>query len=179
MQTSQDKPTQPTTHKNSTPVSPLLVIEREFSVPVSQLFQAFTTPKALKAWWWPQGLYADQVDIDFREGGEYFINMKGAADKGGGGMAGQFQEIVENERIVMTDNFADETGRAISAQEAKMPGEWPELVYITLEFSSTGENTSRFKLSQEGIPREMQKDCIQGWNESFDKLENYLVGRKH
>lgn len=150
-----------------------LEIEREFNVPVAKLFEAFTTAEAIKAWWWPKGLYSDEVKIDFREGGEYFINMKGF-DKGGGGMTGGFEEIVQDERIVMTDHFADENGRVITAEEAGMGGDWPEVGYITFNFESVGEGKSRFKLSQDGIPDEMRKDCIQGWNESFDKLEKYL-----
>jgi uncharacterized protein YndB with AHSA1/START domain len=153
------------------------VIKREFDVPVARLFEAFKTAEALKVWWWPKGLYSDRIDIEFREGGRYFINMKGY-DQGGGGMTGRFEEIVENKRLVMTDSFADESGRAISAKEAKIGGEWPEMVYITFDFESVGENASRFTLSQQGIPNEMQKDCIQGWSESFDKLENFLSGRQ-
>ncbi|MES2965021.1 MAG: SRPBCC domain-containing protein [Bdellovibrionota bacterium] len=175
MQTSQTKST--TAHKNSTPQSRLLVIEREFDAPVERLFEAFKDAEAIKAWWWPKGLYADRVEMDFREGGRLFVNMKGY-DKGGGGMTGRFEEIVENEKLVMTDNFADEEGNAISAKEAKMPGDWPEMLYVTFEFSSLGPNKSRFELSQEGIPNELQKDCIQGWSESFDKLDSYLGGRK-
>ena len=178
MQTSETKETQPASRKNSTPQSKLLVIEREFTVPVARLFDAFTKSESLKVWWWPSGLYADHVDLDFREGGRYFINMKGY-DKGGGGMTGQFEEIVPNECIVMTDQFTDEKGRAISAAEAQMPGEWPELTYITFEFESLDKNTSLLKLSQQGIPNELQKDCIQGWSESFDKLEEYLAGSVH
>lgn len=181
METSQNENTRANdltnSHKNSTAQSPLLQIERKFDVPVSQLFESFQTSEALKQWWWPKGLHADRIDLDFREGGKYFINMKGI-DGGGGGMTGQFQEIVENKHIMMTDQFADKTGRAISAQEAKMPGVWPELVYITFEFHNIGENKSRLLLSQEGIPNEMQKDSIQGWSEMFDKLESYLAGRK-
>ena len=135
----------------------LLEIERKFNVPVEQLFNAFTNSESLKEWWWPQGLYADQVEVDFHEGGKYFFNMKGS-EQGGGGMAGQFEEIIENERIVMTDNFADAQGKIISAQEAKMPGEWPKVGYITFEFDAVDENTSRFKLYQEGIPNEMHQD---------------------
>jgi uncharacterized protein YndB with AHSA1/START domain len=173
MQTSQEK-TQSAAHKNSTPQSRLLEIKREFNVPVSQLFNAFTTSEAIKQWWWPKGLYTDRVDLEFREGGRFFINMKGWS-QGGGGMTGEYVEIVENERIVMSDQFADENGKPITAAEAKMPGIWPELIYITFEFEAVGDNKSRFTLSQEGIPNEMQKDCVQGWTESFDKLENYLV----
>jgi uncharacterized protein YndB with AHSA1/START domain len=177
MQTTENQSRPITAHKNSTPNSRLLEIKRNFDVPVTRLFQAFTTPNELKTWWWPKGLYADRIDIDLSEGGEYFINMKGF-EKGGGGITGQFLEVVKNERIVMSDYFADENGSAISAEEAKMPGAWPEVVYITFDFDEASGSTSRLRLAQEGIPNEMQKDCVQGWNEMFDKLENYLSGQK-
>jgi uncharacterized protein YndB with AHSA1/START domain len=175
------QPTQessPTSHKSSTTGSRLLQITREFKVPVETLFKAFTTAEAIKAWWWPKGLYADKVEYDFQEGGDYFINMKGY-DQGGGGMAGHFENIIENKRIVMSDQFADEDGNVISAKEAKMPGTWPEWIFITLDFESLGDNSSRLNLSQEGIPNELQEECLQGWNESFDKLETYFEEIKH
>ncbi len=161
-------------YKNSTPHSKLLVIERKFKTPVHLLFHAFTTADALKAWWWPKGLYADHIEIGFHEGGKYFINMKGY-DQGFGGMTGHFEEIVQNKRLVMTDQFADKHGNPITPQEAKMEGTWPELVYITFEFDAIDKTTSRLLLSQQGIPNGMQIDCLQGWSESFDKLEKYLA----
>ena len=149
----------------------LLQLERKFKVPVDKLFKAFASSKALKKWWWPKGLYADHVDIDFREGGKYFINMKGY-DEGGGGMTGEFKEIVENKRIVMTDQFSDEKGNPISPEEAGMEGEWPEQIYIIVDFEPVDDKTCKIKLTQNGIPTEVQKDCIQGWSESFEKLAN-------
>jgi uncharacterized protein YndB with AHSA1/START domain len=178
MQTSQEKNIHKTAHLKSTPQARLLKVEHKYSVPVTRLFEAFKSAEALKAWWWPEGLHADRVDLEFREGGKYFINMKGF-DQGGGGMTGSFEEIVENRRIVMSDQFADENGRPISAAEAKMPGEWPEIVYITLDFEPVGKSTSRVLLSQEGIPNEAQRDCIRGWKEMFNKLGAYLGDRKH
>lgn len=174
MQTTNEIANQSSLHMNSTPQFPLLEMERMFHVPVNQLFAAFSSTEALKAWWWPAGLFSDHIELDFKVGGQYFINMKGLENQGGGGMTGEFEEIVPNERIVMTDNFADEDGLRISAAEAKMPGEWPETGYITFEFEELDNGTSRFKLFQEGIPTEMHKDCIQGWSESFDKLREYL-----
>jgi uncharacterized protein YndB with AHSA1/START domain len=171
MQTSQDN----TKHSSSgtTPQPPLLELQRQFTVPVEKLFDAFTSSEAVKIWWWPKDLYADRVDLDFSEGGKYFFNMKGF-EQGGGGMTGRFEEIVKNKRIVMTDQFADAQGNPISAQEAKMPGDWPEMIHITFDFESVGDETSRLKLSQTGIPSIVQEDCKQGWSESFDKLERYL-----
>ena len=181
MQTKQEKRNQSSTAESLAPSPKLLEIRREFQVPVARLFEAFTSAEALKAWWWPNGLHADRIDFDFREGGQYFISMKGQVQgkEVSGGMTGEFEEIVENERIVMTDSFADEKGRAISAHEAGMPGQWPEQIFITFEFEAAGKAASRLRLAQQGIPDEMQKDCVQGWTESFDKLERYLTGRKN
>lgn len=178
MQMSQERETQSHNHKHSSPQSKLLEIERTFPVAVDQLFSAFTTAEALKAWWWPKDLYSDHIEIDFREGGRYFIKMKGF-ERGGGGMTGRFEAIEEHKRIVMTDQFSDENGQPISAEEANMTGVWPELIYITLDFECIDRNTSRLKLSQEGIPNELQKDCTQGWSESLDKLETYLHSRRN
>nr|BFD59103.1 SRPBCC domain-containing protein [Bdellovibrio sp. CKG001] len=178
MRTAQEKPTSSSVHKHSSPDARLLELERKFPVPVEQLFEAFTTSESLKQWWWPQGMYADQVEIDFREGGRYLINMKGY-ESSSGGMTGHFEEIIQNERIVMTDQFADRKGDAISAKEANMPGVWPEMAYITLEFESLDSQTSQLKLFQQGIPNEYHGDCIQGWAESFDKLQKYLGSPRH
>ena len=180
MQTSPPEKNQYSNHKNSTAESKLLKIEREFDVSVDQLFEAFSSLEELKIWWWPNGLFSDHIDCDFREGGKYFINMKGHVKgiNGTGGMTGRYEEIIKNKRIVMTDFFADAQGNAISPEKANMPGVWPEEIYITFDFESVDAHTSLFTLSQQGIPNDMQQDCIQGWSESFDKLESYLNGRK-
>ncbi len=181
MQTKQEKRKQRSIEEGSAASSNLLEIRRDFQVPVARLFEAFSSGAALKAWWWPNGLHADRIDFDFRENGRYFISMKGQVQgkDASGGMTGEFEEIVENERIVMTDSFADEKGRAISPQEAGMPGRWPEQINITFVFEAKGQSASRLRLAQQGIPDEMQKDCVKGWSESFDKLERYLGGRKN
>jgi len=179
MQISQEERNQHSIGEGSDLNPNLLEIRRQFQAPVARLFGAFTSAEALKAWWWPNGLHADRIDYDFREGGKYFINMRGKVQgkDASGGMMGEFEKIVQNERIVMTDSFADENGRAISAREAGMSGEWPENITITFAFKPAGDAASRLHLAQQGIPEGMQKDCVQGWSESFDKLVRYLAGR--
>lgn len=171
------KQTPVTPHKASTKTSPLLLINRRFNAPIEKLFAAFTEAEAIKKWWWPENLYADKVELDFKNGGHYFINMKGY-EKGGGGMTGEFEEIVTNKLIVMTDQFADEKGNPISAEQAGMTGTWPETIYITFDFESHNDLKSGFTLAQAGVPAELQSDCIQGWSESFDKLEKYLADQQ-
>jgi uncharacterized protein YndB with AHSA1/START domain len=172
MQAEQDMSSQSSMGRDSHSQSKPVAIQRNFRAPVEHLFSAFKTSDAIKAWWWPKDLYADRVDMEFKEGGHYFINMKGEKS-GGKGMAGEFEEIIENRRIVMSDHFADEQGKVLTAAEANMPG-WPETLMITLDFSATGRNSSQLSLTQEGIPAKMREDCVQGWSQMFDKLETHL-----
>ena len=60
-----------------------------------------------------------------------------------------------------------------------MPGQWPEEITITFEFEAASSHTSRLRLAQTGIPDEMQRDCVQGWSESFGKLERHLNDQAH
>jgi uncharacterized protein YndB with AHSA1/START domain len=161
-------------NKDSSTQSQLLVVTRDFQVSVKDLFNAFTNSDAIKQWWWPNGLHTERVDFNFSEGGIYFIDMVGSPDASGG-MTGRFEKIVDQKCIVMSDHFADRQGRAITAKEANMPGDWPETVYITFDFEDRGSQGSRVTLSQQGIPNELQRDCMQGWNEMFDKLERFLL----
>lgn len=171
MQTSIEK--QASSNTNSPAASNLIEIEREINVPVAQLFMAFANADAIEAWWWPEGIYSDNTEIDFVTGGRYFINMKGH-DSSLGGMTGRFEEIVPNKLIVLTDQFANEHGQPISAQEANIAGAWPQTIIDTFEFESLSENKSRVKLSQLGVPPEAREECIKGWNQMFDKLERFL-----
>ena len=50
-----------------------------------------------------------------------------------------------------------------------------EKIFITFEFEADGPDSSRLKLSHQGIPNEGQAECLNGWNQMFNKLEDYLI----
>lgn len=54
-----------------------------------------------------------------------------------------------------------------------MPGEWPMESKVTLTFEDVNGKT-KMTLNHEGIPGEMYDDCVSGWQQSLDKLENNL-----
>ena len=63
MQTNQGEQNQHSRGAKVTNFNPkLLEIRRQIRAPVARLFEAFTSAKALKAWWWPNGLHADRID---------------------------------------------------------------------------------------------------------------------
>jgi hypothetical protein len=51
-----------------------------------------------------------------------------------------------------------------------MPGDWPMEMLITFELEEA-DGATKLMLTHEGIPEEMHDDCVKGWSESFDKLE--------
>ncbi|HEX9652386.1 MAG TPA: SRPBCC domain-containing protein, partial [bacterium] len=79
-------------------------------------------------------------------------------------------EIVEPERIVCSDSFADEKGNPVPASHYGMPGEWPSETQWTITFEVRGVKTW-INLNLVGIPAGQMSELAQaGWNESLDKL---------
>ncbi len=54
-----------------------------------------------------------------------------------------------------------------------MPGNWPMELLVTVTFEEIGGKT-KMNLQQVGVPQEMYDECIKGWNECFDKLEEKM-----
>ncbi len=150
-----------------------IVITRSFTVPLQEVWNAWTDPAIFKKWWGPKTYTCPHASIEFRVGGKYLACMR---SKEGGEMwgTGTYTEIEEGRKIVMTDNFSDSEGNIIPPNEV-MPGNWADELIITLEFDENLGKTD-FTLKHEGIPPEMYEDCKKGWEESFDKLEGVLKG---
>jgi uncharacterized protein YndB with AHSA1/START domain len=146
-------------------------IKRTIASPVDMVWKAWTDPETFKEWWGPYDYSCTICKIDLRVGGKYLYNMKG---KNGDEMYGTgiYKEIVPKRKLVMTDNFSDEKGNITDAPEG-MPGDWPKDLLITIELQEKNSNTE-ISFTQQGIPVEAYEDCINGWSESFDKLEKKL-----
>src|SRR5665647_286224 len=84
------------------------------------------------------------------------------------------REIIEPERIVCTDSFSDSEGNVIPASNYGMSGEWPLELLLTVTFEEY-EGKTMMTLQHVGIPAGENRDLTEaGWNESFDKLAEYL-----
>lgn len=158
--------------KSLTTVAEEVIIEREFNLPVEAVWKAWSEPEVLKKWWGPNNFTSPSSTIDFRESGKYLNCMRSVTGEEFWS-TGIYKEIIPLRKIVMTDSFSDEKGNVISAKEHNMPGEWPMQLIIAVYFEKAGEKT-KMKLLHAGIPAEMHDDCVQGWNESFDKLEQNI-----
>jgi len=141
------------------------VITRTFDAPRALVWQAWTEPRHIAAWWGPHGFGAAHPSVDLRVGGKMNFDMR-APDGTIMPVMATIREIKAPERLVlsMASSFRD--------QPSEMLNE------ITLaEAQGTTTLTLRITLVQataawlEGL-----KGMKQGWGESFEKMAD-LVGR--
>ncbi|MEO6611720.1 MAG: SRPBCC domain-containing protein [Chitinophagaceae bacterium] len=151
------------------PAGRQIVIERVFHLPLNKVWQAWTHPESFKRWWGPEDYTCPSSSMDFRTGGKYLHCMRSPGGEETWS-TGIFKEIDPYKKLVFTDSFSDNKGNLIPASAMNMPGEWPLELLVIVHFRDQYPNT-KILLQHEGIPSEMQPDCITGWNESFDKLE--------
>jgi uncharacterized protein YndB with AHSA1/START domain len=152
-----------------------LVITRVFDAPRELVFKAWSEPERAMRWWGPKGFTTPVCKIDFRVGGT-FLNCMRAPDGKDYWSTGVYQKIVEPERIVCTDSFADAEGNVVPASHYGMVGEFPIEMLVTVTFEDQDGKT-KMTLRHAGMPAGDNRDgANQGWNESFDKLAEYLGG---
>lgn len=150
-----------------------MTITRVFDAPRDLVFKAWTDPERFQRWWGPKDYTAPTVKIDARPGGllHYCMRSPEGEDHWGRGV---YSEVVENERLVYMDSFADENGNAVPAEHYGMSPDWPAETLVTVTFEDQDGKT---KLTlRHAIPGE-DADAQQGWSESLDKLAK-LVEQK-
>jgi uncharacterized protein YndB with AHSA1/START domain len=150
-----------------------LVIVRTFDAPRKLVWQAWTEPKHLTRWYGPKGFTAPFCTVDLRVGGRY-LNCMRSPEGQDFWSTGVYREIVEAERIVCTDSFADESGNVVPATHYGMDPDFPLELQITVTLEDD-DGATKMTLRHIGIPPGTMHDmCEAGWNESFDKLAESL-----
>lgn len=156
-------------------------INRSFNAPIDLMFKVWTTPEHLARWTAPAGFNMKFIKVDIRPGGESFYSMSDASGKNTMCGKAQYLEITKPNRIVYTQQFADEKGN--TARHPMAPT-WPETMKTTVVFTSEGPEQTRvtltWELSDKATAVEVdtfvkaRSGMNQGWTGSFDKLEAYL-----
>jgi uncharacterized protein YndB with AHSA1/START domain len=150
-----------------------IVINRVFNLPVSVVWLAWTDAEYFKKWWGPRGFTCPSSKMEAKVGGKYLNCMRGPDGKEYWS-TGVVKELIPERKLVVTDSFSDDKGNIKPASEYGMPGDWPKELLITV-YLEEADGATKMKLKHQGIPNEMREDCIKGWNESFDKLEENIT----
>jgi len=137
-----------------------LSLTRELFVPRELIFQAWTEPTHLSAWYSPQATMRREIASDFRLDGEYLFAWTGE----------------EGVRYVQRGVFRaiDPPGgfRCSLCFAGGFPDHYRTELAVTLEEE---DGSSRILIRQEGFPSEAEKDA-QGrlWTKLLDQLEAYF-----
>ncbi|WNR46910.1 SRPBCC domain-containing protein [Paenibacillus roseipurpureus] len=153
----------------------VLVLERIFDAPRDLVFKMFKEPEHLKRWFGPKGWDLPVCNIDFQPGGVWHYCMK-CVDQHQGQFYGMeswgkavFKDIIEPEKIVYTDYFADAEGNT----NATMPS-----TNVTVEFIDLGGRTMLVNRSEyvspEALKLVMDMGMLQGITETWGRLEELL-----
>jgi uncharacterized protein YndB with AHSA1/START domain len=150
-----------------------LKITRLFNAPVRQVWKYWTDPNDYLCWTGSKDFSGCDTQIDFRVGGKFLSCMQGPDGKKIWG-TGTYKEIIEPNRFVYSDSFADEHGNIVPASYYGMTEEFPLEMEVEVTLEDEGKNT-RLNLEYCGLPSGVAiEQARQGWNESFDKLEHCL-----
>lgn len=155
-----------------------VVLERSFDAPVDLIWRMWTDPEHFKEWYGPKGALIPVAKMDVRVGGTRLVCMEMQTPNGPMQMwfTGEYQEVVENERLVYTESMADESGNVVSPSDMGMPEGHPVTTKIRVELEDLGGRT-KMVMTHVGIPSD--SPGATGWDMAFDKLVAYVVTQGH
>jgi uncharacterized protein YndB with AHSA1/START domain len=137
-----------------------LVITRVFDAPRELVFKAWTEPERVMQWLGPKDFTSIEFRMDNRPGGKWQGRMRGP-DGTEYSNHGTVRSFVEPEQI------------AFSFAWSENPGDENEITITFAEVDGKTEMTFR----QGPFPTMESRDGHSGgWNQSFDKLAEYLGG---
>src|SRR5690606_26636962 len=149
-----------------------LLITRVFNAPRERVWEAWTDPKHVAAWWGPRGFTTKVTELDLRPGGRSRYVMIGPDGKEYPAV-GVIQEIVPYERIVTTDDF--EEGHDYGMDDL------PQGIILTCLFEELEGAPGKTRLTlriqhpdAETRRKHEKMGVVGGWNSSLDCLEEHL-----
>jgi uncharacterized protein YndB with AHSA1/START domain len=154
---------------STTTTPPQLAMTRVFDAARALVYQAFTDPDQLAAWWGPIGnsLPRDEMAFDVRPGGHQRWTEVSAADpRVRVNIQLDLEQVVDGELL---DGTMHVTGRLPDGLE-------PFETRVRIEFHDEPGGRTRLEVRQ-WLPEDLASPGEQGWLEAFSKLEATLAGR--
>jgi uncharacterized protein YndB with AHSA1/START domain len=145
-----------------------LHIERVFDAPRELVWKAFTDPDQIAKWFGPVGYSVprETVEVDLRVGGHQKLKMvpNDPSYPPGGPSDGVFDEIVENELLVVHENLDGEMAELFGADR----------IDLRLELHEENGKT-RLVIRQGPYRDDFVGNAREGWMSSFTKLDALLA----
>lgn len=137
-----------------------LVVERRIAAPVSLVFELLIDPDELRQWLGPRECVVTCFESEAHVGAAFRFRMQ-SPDGGWYGADGEYREIVQDERIVMTWRWNEAPpGTPLDRSET----------LITITLRAEGRHTV-VTLTHSRLPDRASADShTSGWNDALDKL---------
>jgi len=140
-----------------------ITISRVFDAPRELVWQEWTEPERFADWF--GGSESDvplsSVSMDVRPGGSWRLTMFAAPGRRQIHWKGEYQEVVEPERLVFT--LSDQPG-----------DDAYELITVVLTDLGDGRTEMLFQ-QRGGLPPEVYEAAAQGWSTFFDRQAERLA----
>ncbi|SAK56031.1 activator of Hsp90 ATPase 1 family protein [Caballeronia fortuita] len=155
-------------------------MNRVFDAPRERVWQAWSEASQIARWWGPQGCTLDLLRFEFRPGGFFHYAMTFA---GAPAMWGRFnyREIVERERIVWLNSFANEhCGIARAPFSEACPLEIENVVTFSEENGKTSialrAQPFGASVDEQRFFADLRPSLQQGYGGTLDQLGAFLRG---
>ncbi len=140
-----------------------LEVKGSFDAPVTRVYQAWTDPGMMNRWLHPGADMTSVCSVDLRVGGRYSVAMH--SERGVFTTAGEYQEIIPNEKLVFTWQWQGDEGEPEN-----------ETTLITLTFRALGEDETELTLLHERFGTVKERDNhTEGWLGTYEQLSVELA----
>jgi uncharacterized protein YndB with AHSA1/START domain len=145
------------------------VLERVIDVPRHLVWEAWTRPEHLKAWFCPKPWTVSECELDPRPGGLYRTVIRSPQGDMEFPSVGCFLEIVPMERLVFTTAL-------LPGWRPAPPGGVPFTAIITMETHGEGTRyvATTLHASEEDRKRPEAWGMHQGWGKALDQLVEHV-----
>lgn len=152
----------------SSAVGAELEVRRIVPASPERVFEAWTSPDALRKWWAPPGGTCSGAELDLRVGGRYrIVNL--LPDSSTVVISGQFLEVTRPESLGYTWLTVVTNGR-VAATDTAGPVE-----HVTVRFKSHDQGTEVIVSHQRIANDELRQGHELGWTSCLDGLVDHLT----
>lgn len=153
-----------------------MTITHLFNAERALVWKAWTEPEYVRQWWGPNGFSAPFCKMDFRLGGKYLCCMR-SPDGQDYWNAGEYYEIVPNEKIVSSMYFSDAEGNRVEASAYGIEHEATAGGHDTALFEDLGNGQTKLTfIGNESMEEATRSGQVEGWKQILDKVAKVVAG---
>jgi uncharacterized protein YndB with AHSA1/START domain len=136
-----------------------LLVRRTIRAPADRIFDAWTRPEHLRAWWGPRPVTCSGAEVDLRVGGHYRID-NALPDGTTLAIRGSFRTVDRPHKLVYTWRMGAEPLESL----------------VTVRFEPSGDDATDVIIVHEQLPNQATHDSHdEGWNGCLEGLVAFLA----